>query len=172
MTVLKKIYNVLDKICEPISCACLAGVIIITFVNVILRYCFSSPLGFIEEISVLLYTFLVFFELSVTHKRNSAVSVDIVVALMPEKFRRVMDTVSTILTLAVWVVLVYLGVKLAYGITTTYTSYLRIPYHYIYWFFPLSGFFCIIQLIRRLVLIFTGQEYVEKLEDLDSGQDQ
>ena len=166
----KKIYNVLDRICEPISCICLAGVIIITFINVILRYIFSAPLGYIEEVSALLYTFLVFFELSVTHKRNSAVGVDIVVAHLPEKARRVMDSISTILTLAVWILLVILGVKLAVSTTTTYTNYLRIPYHYIYWFFPISGFVCVVQLIRRLVLIVMGKDYVENLDYDENGQ--
>lgn len=165
MLFFKKLYSVLDKICEPISCACLAGVILITIGNVILRYCFESPLGYIEEVSSLLYTFLVFFELSVTHKRNSAVGVDIIVSLMPKKARRVMDIIQVILTLAAWIVLVYLGVLLAAKTTTTFTSYLRIPYHYIYWFFPISGFFCVVQLIHRLVVLFSGQPYAEKPDD-------
>lgn len=109
-----------------------------------------------------------FFELSVTHKRNSAVGVDIVVAHLPEKARKVMDIISTVLTLGIWLVLVYLGAKLAITTTSTCTTYLRIPYHYIYWFFPISGFFCVVQLIRRLVLIIRGEEYVEKL---DFGED-
>ena len=157
--VLKKIYNVLDKICEPIACLCLAVVIVITFVNAILRYAFDSPLGWIEEISVLLYTFMVFFGLSVTHKKNSAVGVDIIVSLLPPKGRRVMDTISVVLTLAIWGVLVVLGCRLAYSTKSSYTSYLRIPYHYIYWFFPISGFFCIVQLIHRLTEIFSGKAY-------------
>lgn len=166
--VFKKIYCVLDKICEPISCFCLAAVVIVTFLNVLLRYLFSAPLGYIEEVSYLLYTFMVFFELSVTHKRNSAVGVDIVVAHLPEKARKAMDIISTVLTLGIWLVLVYLGAKLAITTTSTCTTYLRIPYHYIYWFFPISGFFCVVQLIRRLVLIIRGEEYVEKL---DFGED-
>ena len=158
---MKKIYNALDKICEPIACACLAAVIIVTFLNVILRYCFSEPLGWIEEASELLYTFLVFFGLSVTHKKNSAVGVDIVVALLPPKGRKIMDVISILLTTVVWAVLVVLGCKLAYTTTTTYTSYLQIPYHYIYWFFPISGVFCIIQLIYRLVQVVNGEKCVE-----------
>ena len=170
MQIFKKIYNVLDKICEPIACTCLAAVIVITFVNVVLRYFFSKPLGFIEEISTMLYTFTVFFGLSVTHKKDSAVSVDIVVSLMPKRFRRTMDVISTFLTLAVWVVLVYLGVMLAYSTKSTTTPYLHIPYHYIYWFFPISGFFCVVQLIRRIYLIVTGQIYQQEGSNgTDSG---
>ena len=155
----KKIYNVLDKICEPIACFCLAFVVVLTFVNAVMRYAFDAPLGWIEEVSALLYTFMVYFGLSGTHKKNSAVGVDIVVSLLPPKGRRVMDTISVILTLVMWVVLVYLGCRLAYSTRASFTSYLRIPYHYIYWFFPVSGFFCIVQLLHRLVEIFNGDAY-------------
>lgn len=157
--VFKKIYNILDKICEPIACFCLALVILLTFINAILRYIFDSPLGWIEEISALLYTFLVFFGLSVTHKKNSAVGVDIVVSLLPPKGRKVMDAISVTLTLLMWIVLVVLGCRLACSTRSSYTSYLRIPYRYIYWFFPISGFFCIVQLIHRLAEIFSGKTY-------------
>lgn len=163
--VFKKIYHVLNKICEPIACLCLALVIILTFVNALMRYLFDAPIGWAEEISVLLYTFLVFFGLSGTHKRNSAVGVDIIVSLLPPKGRKVMDTISVVLTLLMWIVLVYLGCQLAYSTKSSYTSYLRIPYHYIYWFFPISGFFCIVQLIHRLVEIFTGAAYQTDEDD-------
>lgn len=46
---IKKIYNVLDKICEPIACVCLVVVIVLTFINAILRYVFSIPLGGLEK---------------------------------------------------------------------------------------------------------------------------
>lgn len=157
--ILKKIYNVLDKICEPIACLCLALVIILTFCNAVMRYTLDAPIGWTEEISALLYTFMVFFGLSGTHKRNSSVGVDIVVSLLPPKGRRVMDTISVTLTLLLWIVLVYLGCQLAYSTKSSYTSYLRIPYHYIYWFFPISGFFCVVQLLHRLVEIFSGTAY-------------
>lgn len=159
---IKKIYSVLDKICEPIACFCLAFVIILTFGNALLRYVFSKPLGWAEEMSTLAYTFMVFFGLSGTLKTGSAVGVDIVVSLLPQKTRRVIDVFSTILSLVLWIVLVYLGAKLALQTKATATPYLRIPYKYIYWFVPVSGFFCVVQLIYRLISLINGTAYQKK----------
>ena len=113
MNVIRKIYSILDKICEPIAIACLIGVILLTFVNAVLRYVFSLPIGWAEEVSVLLYTFMVFFGLSGTLKTGSAVGVDIVVSLLPQKARKVIDVISTIFSIVLWCILVYLGAKLA-----------------------------------------------------------
>ena len=154
---IKKIYKVLDKICEPIACTCLAAVVVLTFANVILRYVFSEPIGWTEEVSALLYTFMVFFGLSVTHKQGSAVGVDIIVSLMPAGARKVMDFASTVLTLILWIILVVLGYMLASSATSTFTPYLRFPYKVIYWFYPISGFFCVVQLIFRLTQIIQGK---------------
>lgn len=156
---IKKIYGVLDKICEPIACLCLFCVIVLTFVNAVLRYAFSVPLGWAEEISTLLYTFMVFFGLSGTLKNGTAVGVDIVVSLLPKKARRVVDVFSTVLSLCLWIVLVYLGARLALQTKATATPYLLIPYRYIYWFVPVSGFFCVVQLIYRLIHVLDGSAY-------------
>lgn len=159
---IKKIYNVLDKICEPIACACLVVVIVLTFINAILRYVFSIPLGWAEEISTLMYTFMVFFGLSGTLKTGSAVGVDIVVSLLPQKGRKIVDVIATVISLVVWLILVYLGARLALQTKGTATPYLLIPYRYIYWFMPISGFFCVIQLIYRLVHILDNSVYQKK----------
>lgn len=156
---IKRVYGVLDKICEPIACVCLFFVIVLTFVNAVLRYVFSVPIGWAEEISTLLYTFMVFFGLSGTLKDGSAVGVDIVVSLLPKKARKVIDVISTLLSLCLWVVLVYLGARLALQTRATATPYLQIPYRYIYWFVPVSGFFCVVQLIYRLIHILDNSAY-------------
>ena len=132
---IKKIYNVLDKICEPIACACLVVVIVLTFINAILRYVFSIPLGWAEEI---------------------------VVCLLPQKGRKIVDVIATVINLVVWLILVYLGARLALQTKGTATPYLLSPYRYIYWFVPISGFFCVIQLIYRLVHILDNSVYQKK----------
>lgn len=162
MTIIKKIYSVLDKICEPIAIICLVGVILLTFVNAVLRYVFAMPIGWAEEVSILMYTFMVFFGLSGTLKTGSAVGVDIVVSLMPQKARKAIDIASTIFSIALWVALVYLGARLALQTKGTATPYLQIPYKYIYWYVPISGFFCVVQLIYRLTQILNGQAYIKK----------
>jgi len=158
--IFKKIYNVLSRICEPIACTCFALVVLVTFANVIFRYVFDNPLPWIEEFSYILYTYMVFFGLSLTHKRGSAVGVDIVVSLMPPKGQRIMNIISHILTIIIWIVLIVLGVKLATSKSTAFsvTPYLRMPYKYLYWFFPISGFFCEVELINRLVKLLRGEE--------------
>lgn len=163
----KSVYAVLDKICEPIAVFCLGAVVVLTFGNAVLRYVFSAPLGWAEEISALLYTFMVFFGLSGTHKTGSAVGVDIIVSLLPQKGRKVFDIFSTTLTMILWVVMIILGAKLALITKSSATPYLLIPYHIIYWFIPISGFFNVVQLIYRLTTILNNTAYIKKDEAYD-----
>ena len=162
MKFLSKLYKGITKITEPIPSVFLAILVAITFANVVLRYCFNAPLPWAEEVEALLYTFIVFFGLSITHRLGSAVSVDIITTHFSAKLRRVVALVSTTLTLFLWVVVTYLGAKLALRTQNSYTSYLLIPYRYIYWFIPISGALDIIQLTHRLYLICSGKDFGKK----------
>lgn len=162
MKILSKIYRAITKCSEPIPVICLAFLVILTFGNVVLRYCFNAPLPWAEEMEALLYTFMVFFGLSITHRVGSTVGVDILTTHFSPRVRRIVAFLSTCLTLVLWISVTYLGAILAMKTTNSYTSYLLIPYHYIYWFVPISGFLDIVQLVHKLYLICSGRDYSKK----------
>lgn len=154
---MKKVYKVLDSICVPVASTLLLVIVVLTFVNVILRFFFSAPIAWAEEISGLLYTFMIYIGLSETHKQDTAVSVDVLTSILPEKIRRVLNVGRTLFCMVTWSVLIVLGVQLVLATTTSDTAYLHIPYRYVYMIIPISGFFCMVQLIHRLILQITGK---------------
>lgn len=156
---MKKIYKVLDNICAPVASVLLLAIVALTFVNVILRFCFSAPIAWAEEISGLMYTFMVYIGLSETHKLDTAVSVDVFTGILPVGIRKAMDFVRTLFCIGTWCVLIVLGIQLVMVTTTSDTAYLHIPYRYVYVIIPVSGFFCIVQLLHRLFLQITGKAY-------------
>lgn len=147
---MKKIYKVLDSICVPVASTLLLVIVLITFLNVVLRFFFSAPIAWAEEISGLLYTCMIYIGLSETHKTDSVVSVDVLTNILPEKIRKVLDIFKTIFCIGLWCILIYLGINLVLATNSSETAYLHIPYRYIYTIIPISGFFCIVQLIHRL----------------------
>lgn len=153
---MKKIYKVLDSICAPVASALLLAIVVLTFVNVILRFFFSAPIAWAEEISGLMYTFMIYIGLSETHKLDTAVSVDVLTSILPEKVKRVLSVARTLFCMLTWCVLIVLGIQLVLATTTSDTAYLHIPYRFVYMIIPISGFFCMVQLIHRLIQQITG----------------
>ena len=80
---MKKISIFIDQL-EQISIAiCLAIMVLITFINVIARYVFSSSILWGVEITVFLFAWLVFMGMSYGIKNHFHIGVDIIIVKLP-----------------------------------------------------------------------------------------
>jgi TRAP-type C4-dicarboxylate transport system permease small subunit len=117
--------------------AAIAGIMM---VQVVMRYFFSAPIFWAEEISVQLLVFVTLFGLSLLVQRQQLVSIDFLPRALPERARRALLALLGLAMLALVVFLAVLGwqwvvrpeVRLELGATT------QLPRWYNYAALPLA----------------------------------
>lgn len=103
--------------------AAIAGIMM---VQVVLRYFFSAPIFWAEEISVQLLVFTTLFGLSLLVQQGQLVSIDFLPRALPERARHGLMAVLGLVMLALLVVVAWLGwdwvnrpdVRMEFGATT------------------------------------------------------
>ena len=146
----------------------LVGLLLIVIHEVVVRYVFDSPTLHSVELSEYLLVFVVFMSIGWVLKENRHVAVTFAVNLLPEKVRLVLNTLTSLLTLAFLGILVWKGGKTA---MTAYTgnyhssSLLNFPMWVPYALIPLGALVLSLQylvkigeLIRTLMVGRSGSQ--------------
>lgn len=111
-------------------CAC----VFLVNLNVLMRYFFSTPLQWSEEIVTSLFVWTVFIGSAYAYRKHAHLGVDIVVNLLPEKARETLMLVVSIIELLILIMLTYICSEYAYNLLfvrgvwkPALTDILRIP---------------------------------------------
>ncbi|RGX57022.1 TRAP transporter small permease [Anaerotruncus sp. AF02-27] len=128
---MKKLMRVLSNLDLIVSGFCLVVIVTCTVLGVVMRYIFHSPFQWLEEVSTLFFTWLVFFGASVAVKTDNHVSIDLLVERFPAKLRRAVDVFAYAMLMLVLGFIAYYGMKLTLQVSDKITPILRIPYQVI-----------------------------------------
>lgn len=123
---------------EIIAAVCLIAMTFITFINVILRYFFHSPLLWDEEVTIMLMGWAVFLGISAAFKRNMHLGIEFFVNKVPARIRIHIHGIIMIILLAMNIFLTLVSLTFILD-TMKRTSILQIPYKFIY-LAPFLGF--------------------------------
>lgn len=129
---LKKILKNLDAI---VACTTLAGCVILVNANIILRYFFSAPIKWSEEVVTGLFVWTSFIGSAYAYRRHEHLGVDILVKFLPEKVRRVVSSVIAVIELLFLIMLTVISAQYCYHLVFSrsgafklvLSDYLRIP---------------------------------------------
>jgi TRAP-type C4-dicarboxylate transport system permease small subunit len=94
----------------------------VAFVNVLSRYLFKMSLAFIEEIEVNFFVWMSVLGIAIAFKKNSHLSMDFLKNIAPAKVRNYLGVLGLVLSLAVFIVLIYLSSILIYNEVTLYRT--------------------------------------------------
>ncbi|MFD1625622.1 TRAP transporter small permease [Azospirillum griseum] len=127
----------LEKITEWIMAAMLAVMVALIFGNVVLRYAFNSGIVAAEEISRLMFVWLVFLGATLALRHQQHLGLELLQARLPFKARRACAVVAHLLMLyALWLFIEGSWIQLLIGLETRSTV-LRFPMA----FYAAAGFF-------------------------------
>lgn len=159
---LKKILYDID---DYLSTIALAGVIVLTVLNVILRFVFSAPIAWVEEVALALFIWVVFIGMSASLKRGGSIGVDYFVNKFSPKFRKIADALRYLAMYFVLIyVFIYLGGMLTEQASVKLTPVLAFSYSWIDIAIPLGGFLAFCHLTILVIKDFKsdGKESEEK----------
>lgn len=164
----KTIVTNLDAI---ITCVTLSLCTILVNANIFSRYIFNKPIYWAEEVATSLFIWTVFVGSAYAYRNHSHLGVDILVKMLPEKFKKLTQYVISIIEIAVLTMLTYVSAQYVIHSWNRATDVLRMPR----WYFSIAvpiGFgwsllYAIIFFIQRL----TGKSEKKEEEANDTGSD-
>jgi len=135
-----------------LSCIILALLICLTFVGVFMRYLFSTPIVWQEEVQLACFLWITFLGGCAAFRTGGHVAIEIIVDRFPRKIRVVIEILVSVIVIAL------LGFLMKNGFTylallisaSRQTSILRIPYVLIYGILPWA---CILMCINQIYVI-------------------
>ena len=118
---------VVEHLVEKLMALALGLIVLLVFSNVVGRYALGTSFAGAEELSRLLFVWLVFLGAILTLRRRAHLGVELVQARLPRKARRVCAVITHLLTLyALWLFLVGSWAQTEIGLHN-YSTVLRFP---------------------------------------------
>lgn len=158
-TIFNCIYNV--KLERFVATWCTLFMIVIMFMNVVLRYGFNFAFNWGDEIVRYLNIYAAFFAISAAYKNNGHIAIDTVVEqLIPKKLKKFFRLASEIVSLLFCLFCLWFGVVLTLKLLGTgqQSPGLGVPMFLMYMVIPLGMALSSIQIIIR---IFYDKSYLE-----------
>lgn len=136
-----------------VACLALAVLIIVTVVGVVARYLVNRPFGWMEEVQLWAFLWVVFLGAGAVARHGGHIAIDAFIGLFPQFLRKVSYGICQIVTIAV---LGFFGYYAVHHVVLMYTSgrstnILSIPNWIIYAVVPLS---CLVLVLVALINLF------------------
>lgn len=149
MSAIRALSDLLEWIERAACRALIVAFTLLLIVNVSLRYLFSLPLFFAEELAALILVWMSFLAILVGVSRRENISVTILVDLLPERARRVTGVVTDALTLLIFSVLLWASLGWITSPFILFDQVITLAWPKI-WFFVIVPFFCAAALVHIL----------------------
>lgn len=106
--------------------------LIVVSVDVLYRIFFNQTFGFTQEIAFIGFVYSVFFGAVYLFRNHALISIDVVVEKLPKKIKYIANLIYSIILIVANGYLTYLSFTLTMSGFVRPTSFLGIPYAYIY----------------------------------------
>ena len=168
---MKNILPKIDSLIDVISALALAGTFLLVFLNVVLRYVFSTGLAVSEEGARYMFVCMVFLgAIPVTHKRGHF-HVDLLINVFPYNIRKMLKILVDILLLGILYIIVNGGMAMAAMTANNKSPALGIPSYLLYWLIIFSGammaFYTVLHLIEDIRM--KEEDAATEIQEMDKG---
>lgn len=120
---LKKILKNLDAIITSVT---LLLCVVLVNANVIMRYFFSMPIKWSEEVVTSLFVWTVFIGSAYAYRNHAHLGVDILVKMFPPKVKAVVEFIISILEMLVLIMLTVISAQYVYHLIFSRTGAVKI----------------------------------------------
>jgi TRAP-type C4-dicarboxylate transport system permease small subunit len=152
--------------------AALAGMVIMVFGNVVLRYGFDSGITASEEVSRYLFVWLTFMGAIVAMRRHEHLGMDTVVKLLPRGGKRVLAVIGDVAMLYCCGLFFWGSLKLTQINLSAYAAVTKMPMAVLYSVGLVTSVMIALMLIESLYRVLTGQASDEELVMVQENEGQ
>jgi len=136
--------KIVSTVGKYVLVALMAALTVLTFYQVVLRYVFNSPSSWSEEAVRFLFVYASLVGAGIGIMEHSHIGIDIVVNMLPKRYREAAHIVIHAVISVFGGVLIYTAVPLMRLTKRQLSPALKIPMNYIYFSTMLFGALCIV----------------------------
>lgn len=159
---LESFYRILKKI--NVFCAFVAGLVLLfitlsIFVDVVLRYFFSSPTIWVTEVSTYLFLYLIFLGTSYALQQGAHIRVTFLLDHLSQKLKRIINVFTSLFSMIFTVVLLWQSSRMTWSAFSehwTSPTMLNAPMAYIYVAMVIGSIMLLVSFFCRMVIEFRG----------------
>ncbi len=140
-----------EIVVDVLSRAAVVAMTVLVLVQVVLRYVFSVPLVWVEEMTVFLMIWMAFMGAALGVRRGSHIAMTILVDRLPARAARALFVASTIAIIAFCTVVAWQGVRLALSVAGQRSAALGLPMTVPYLIVPLGALLIILLACANIV---------------------
>ena len=155
---IKTIRHFLRNFDEKIAGFLLFGMLLSTFPNVVTRYIFNLPLTWNEELSKLLFIWMVLIGSILNTRRNDQLCISYFTDLLPLKVQKFSKILIDIVMIILMFLLSYFGIRLVQKTYIQHTTVLKISYGFLYSSVPVCASLMSICYIKELIGLLRKDE--------------
>ncbi|GAB6152204.1 TRAP transporter small permease [Desulfosporosinus burensis] len=124
---MKKLAAMLDRLITSLTVIAMSGIVVLVFMNVVLRYAFNSGLTWSSELATYLFVWVIFLGGILAAKDDIHIKVDILTNRLPKGLQKIFLVVANVLVLIGLGILVDGGSKIVQATHTSISPSLGIP---------------------------------------------
>ncbi len=160
----QSVLDKLERIVVFVTTA-LLGLLLLNETLGILSDFYGKPIPWISEVSVLLFSWVVFLGAAILARYGGHIALDIITYRLPPRYGYCLRVLSVILAVIVAFVMIYHGMKMSIFVGQRQTSlYLRISFLYFYLAVPVGGFLLGLNFIGWLLCKPTADKEADRIE--------
>lgn len=171
-TVLDRLTPLVTHALEISIVACLAVMSILVFGNVVLRYAFNSGIVLSEELSRLLFVWLVFLGAILASREHAHIGVDLLIKRLPAAGKRLCIALTALIMLGICVMLIW-GSALQMRINFTNALPVSgLPYASLYAAGVVGGAGLLISILYNVLVALTRPQSNDELILISNSEDE
>lgn len=144
---LKKIVNALNHFEEAAIVFLFAVMVVVIFVQVIMRYVFNNSLYWSEELGKFIFVWISWLGISLGERYGEHIKITMLVDRLPYRLAQIVNIVSEIIVIGICAVTLYYGVTLVQSQATTHYAGIKIS---VSWGYAAVVLGCALMIIRSI----------------------
>ncbi len=160
-----RIWKIITSVDDFLGMVLMAFIILLATVNVFMRYVLGSPWGWVEEVTIFTFVWLIMFGAASVIKAEGHCSIDVIARRLPPQMQRCVNIVVHGVTIITLMLMIWYGIKLTLGAGSKVTPMLGIPYTYVDLAIPVGCSLMLMYYVRIFWLDLTGKNQECKLEE-------
>lgn len=149
----KKLVNIYDHFEEIFLVLCIFVMVVVIFLQVVMRYGFNNSLSWTEELARFLFVWASWIGISFAQKKGEHIKITLINDKFKGKAKTIVLILGNLFTLAILAVLLYKGIEITGKVAdmASVTSALKIPKWIIYASLPISCFLMSVRIIKGTI---------------------
>jgi len=140
----------LDRIIDIVAGVSMGVVFVVTFVQVISRYCFQLNIPWSTDIIRITFIYTVFFGAAIGMKEKGHLCMDLFMNMLSKRAQTCAGIIINIVLIAFLLFIVVYGVQFTLGASAQSMPYLQIPISFLYAAIPVNAVFMIFYLVLHI----------------------